>query len=97
MSIKEINLDPVAQSAASSLDVIISQGLLGAIAIVAIFLGGLCVWIVIRQANACFQGTKEVVSNNTKAVNDLKDSNKEALHGVQMAIARLEGRIDLSK
>lgn len=89
-----VDTAPLVNSAANSLNVISNEGLLGAVTVLAVFFAAIAAYILIRQARACFEGTKTALDNNTEMIRDFKDSNKEALHGVQLAIARLDSKLD---
>lgn len=90
----EISIQPVVESTAHGISALIEYGVLGTVACIALGFSVIVAWVLVKQAKSCFEGTKIVVENNTKAVTDLKDSNREALHGVQIALARLETKLD---
>ena len=84
----------VANIAFDSATSIAEFGVLGAIAVVSICFSLLAGWVLIKQAQSCFEGTKKVVDNNTEAVNALGKSTSEALHGVQVALMQLQVGIE---
>lgn len=84
---------PLVTAAANTTQSIAETSLLASLAIMCIFIAAVCVWTVIRQAKECSESTKEVVNNNTVAINSLKDSNKDAFYAVQLAIVDLKSNI----
>lgn len=84
---------PIVTATGNSMEVLAAQGLLGSISAICIGVALMCVWVLFRQAKACFEGTKTVVENNTKAIDEFKMSNRDALTGVQVALAELKGSI----
>lgn len=79
-----MEIDPIVSSTAQGMTAMIEYGVLGAVACVAIGFSIMVMWVLIKQAKACFEGTKEVVKNNT-----------DALHGVQIALTRIETKLDV--
>ena len=81
---------PIVTATANTAQSIAETSLLAALAVMSIAIAGICVWTVIRQARECSESTKAVVNNNTAAIHDLKDSNKDAFYAVQIAINDLK-------
>lgn len=78
-----INLSPVVESTAKGLTAIAEYSLLGAIAVVCLGISALLVWVILRQARDCHEGTKKGLENNT-----------EALHGIQLVLTEIKVRLD---
>lgn len=93
MEVAPINLAPIVQSTANSLDMI-GQTVLGAAAIISLVIAGIACYILIRQAKLCFEGTKKSLDENTSMIREFKDSNKESMHGIQMILAKIETRLE---
>ncbi|PZP40370.1 MAG: hypothetical protein DI598_19370, partial [Pseudopedobacter saltans] len=81
-----MDVDPIVQTTAKSIDSFVEYGVLGSVTAICLCFIILLAWILIRQANSCFEGTKKVVDNNTEAVRELGVNTREALHGVQLAL-----------
>lgn len=77
-----MQIDPIISSTASGISALTEYGILGAVACVCLGVSIMAVWVLLTQAKACFEGTKQAVDNNT-----------QALHGVQLALAKIEARI----
>lgn len=78
-----ISLDPVVISAAQGLTNIVEYGLLGSIAAVCMGIAALLVWVILKQAKDCHEGTKKSVDNNT-----------EALNGIRIGLAEIKVMLD---
>lgn len=78
-----INLSPVVESTAKGLTTIAEYSLLGAIAVVCLGISALLVWVILRQARDCHEGTKKGLENNT-----------EALHGIQLVLTEIKVRLE---
>lgn len=89
-----MQIDPIVNSTATGITTLAEYGLVGTVACIGFGVAVMAVWILLNQAKACFEGTKQVVDNNTKAVNEFKESNAKALHGVQLALVELRARMD---
>lgn len=101
MQVNPVELQPIVQTTANSLGLISDQGILGAVTVLAFVVAGMCLWILLKQAKDCAENTKvaldkvtTALNNNTDMIGQFKDSNKDALHGVQISIAKLETKLD---
>lgn len=90
----DLSLQPVVESTAQGLSALIEYGVLGTVACIALGFSVIVAWVLVKQAKACFEGTKTVVENNTNAIRDLDKGQRESSHGVQLILARLEAKID---
>lgn len=78
-----LNMEPVVISTAQGLTNIVEYGLLGSIAVVCMGIAALLVWVILKQAKDCHEGTKKGLENNT-----------EALHGIQLVLTEIKVRLD---
>lgn len=82
----EISIQPIVHSTAQGISSLIEYGVLGIVASIALGFSVIVAWVLIKQAKSCFEGTKEVVANNTRV-----------MHGVEIAITRIEAKLDAQR
>lgn len=78
-----VNLDPVVAATAGGITTIAEYSLLGAIAVVCMGISALLVWVILKQARDCHEGTKKGLENNT-----------QALYGIQLVLTEIKVRLE---